>query len=615
MGDPGRGRRSELSQYVSRVCSVANTWPDVQRERGKQRMRKIIGAFLLMSTCFFVSCKSISISDEKHENLNHQDNRFAPSLPPSKSGQFLAARQAQFNGDSVAAGFYFDQALSRDSGNLMLWEQSFLSNYQSGNLKRAAEIATELEELGSEFSLSSEPALSIAVNSNDWEAVIALSEKISLTDQGYIFASGLRSLALIGLGEPETALQEQQRMINLIINARIDIPREILALQKAYFAEITGASEEAISLYKSINLNNKNTGYTLIAVTAGLWRLGAHDSAEAILRQYQAGDLDSEWLLHLFKTRQTELLQPLNLRQLFAHFIFEINWFGRLPSGQSLIVPRIHLALSMSPALDLGHLILAQTYFELPDYKRSVDYLDQITGTSPYFNQAIMLKMEIAHLTGNAESAFLVAENALTELTAFGTEAKFAQEKALILQHAGTIARREELYHQAIDYFEQALALGRKTNFNYRNLGISYERIGQVELAENALQKALQLNPDDALTLNYIGYWWADENRRIEEALELIKKAVNLQPTSGYFADSLGWAYFRQDDFNTAVLWLEKAIQLAPADPVIADHLGDAYWKVGRFLEARFKWQRALDMEIEDKYATVIAEKIINGLE
>ena len=578
-------------------------------------MRKIIAAFLIISTCFFVSCQSISISEDRNEHLNQQDNRIAPSLPPSKSGQFLAARQALFNGDNVAAGFYFDRTLSEGSDNLMLWEQSFLSNYQSGNLKRAAEIAAELEHLGSEFSLSSEPALSTAVNSGDWEAVIALSDKISLTDHGYMFAAGLRSLALIGLGEPETALREQQRMIDFIINTKIDVPHEILTLHQAYFAEITGNTAEAISLYKSISLRNKTASYTLIATTAGLWRLGAHDNAKAMLRKYQGGELASEWLLHLYKTRQTKLLQRLNVRQLFAQFIFEFNWFGSAPSGQSLILPRIHLALSIWPELDLGHLILAQTYFDQSDYERAVDYLNQVTGTSPYFNQAIMLKMEIARQTGNADSAFIVAENALAELTDFGTEAMFAHEKALILQHAGTIARREELYHHAIDYFEQVLALGRQTNFNYRNLGISYERTGQVELAENALQKALQLNPDDSLTLNYIGYWWVDENRRIEEAFELIKRAVNLQPTSGYFADSLGWAYFRQSNFDSAVLWLEKAIQLTPTDPVIADHLGDAYWKVGRFLEARYKWRQALDMGIEEKYATIIGEKMADGLE
>ncbi len=577
-------------------------------------MKKIIAAFLMISACFSVSCKSTPISDHRNDPLDQQDNRFVPSLSPSKSGQFLAARQALFNRDNVAASFYFDQALSKDGGNIMLWEQSFLSNYQSGNLKRAAEIAAELEQLGSEFSLSSEPALSAAVNNSDWQAVIALSEKISLTDHGYMFAAGLRSLAFIGLGKPETALQEQQRMLDFTINTRIDVPSEILTLQQAYFAEITGNAAEAISLYKSIRLR-KDASYTLLAVTAGLWRLGAHDNAEAILREYQGRELASKWLLHLFKTHQTELIQQLNLQQLFAQFIFEINWFGRLPSGQSLILPRIHLALSIWPQLNLGHLILAQTYFDQPNYERATFHLDQIAGNSPYFNQAIMLKMEIARQTGNAEAAFFVAKNALSRLADFGTEAMFADEKASILQHAGTIARREELYHRAIEYFERALFLGRKTNFNYRNLGICYERVGQVELAENALKTALQIDPNDALTLNYIGYWWVDESRHIEEAFKLIKKAVNLQPTSGYFADSLGWAYFRQEKFDAAVLWLEKAIQLTPTDPVIADHLGDAYWKVGRFFEARYKWQQALDMGIEDNYANIIMEKMLDGLE
>ena len=578
-------------------------------------MKKIIAVFLIISTCVFLSCKSISISDEGNENLNQRSNNSVPDFPPSESGHFLAARQALFNGDNVAASFHFDQTLSKGSSNLMLWEQSFLSNYQSGNLKRAADIAAELEELGSKFSLSSEPALSTAVNSKDWEAVVALSDKISLTDHGYMLATGLRSLAFIGLREPETALREQKRMIDFIIKTGIDVPREILTLQQAYFAEITGNATEAISLYNSISLRNKEAGYTLIAVTAGLWRLGAHDNAEAILHKYQGGELASKWLLNLFKTRQTGLVQRLDLPRLFAQFIFEISWFGPLPSGRSLILPRIHLALSIWPELELGHLILAQSYFDQSNYGRALDYLNKISGTSPYFNQAVMLKMEIARQTGDTKAVFAVAENALTELANFGTETMFSDEKALILQHAGTIARREELYHQAINYFEQVLALGRKTNFNYRNLGISYERTGQVEMAENAFQKALHLNPDDALTLNYIGYWWVDENRRIEEALKLIKKAVKLQPMSGYFADSLGWAYFRQDKFDSAVLWLEKAIQLSPSDPIIADHLGDAYWRVGRFLEARYKWQQALDMDIEDKYATIISEKINDGLE
>ena len=578
-------------------------------------MKKIAAVLLIVSTWSYTSCKPVLVSTDKGIDLGHQKESGPPVLSSSKSGQFLAARQALFNRDNAAAGFYFDQALPEGSLNLMLREQSFISHYQSGNLARAAAIAVELEQLGSKLTLAAEPALSAAIISNDWQAVIALCDKVGQTNNGYIFAAGLRSLAFIGLGEPETALQEQQRMLGFIIDTKIDIPSEILALQQAYLAEIIGDSAEAISFYESISLQNQDASYMLLAVSAGLWRLGAHDKAESILRRYRGDEIAAERLIHLFKTGQAELTQKPDLHKLFAKFIFEMNWFGRLPVSQTFILSRIHLALSIWPDLDLGHLILAQTYFDQPDYNRANYYLEHIPITSPYFHQAIMLKMEVAHQAKHADSAFTVAENALTALAVSETEERFAHEKALILQYAGTIARRNELYQRAIGYYEKSLALGRKTNFIYRNLGISYERAGKVQLAEDALLTALKLNPDDAVTLNYIGYWWVDENRRIEEAFELIKKAVNLQPSSGYFADSLGWAYFRQNNFEDAVLWLEKAIQLTPTDPLIADHLGDAYWKVGRLLEAHYKWQQALDMGIEKKYADQITKKMKDGLD
>ena len=134
------------------------------------------------------------------------------------------------------------------------------------------------------YESASEPALSRAVIIRDWQAVIALCDKIGLTDNGYIFASGLRSLAYIGLGEPETALQEQQRMLDFIIDTKIDVPPEILTLQKAYLSEITLNTAEAISLYESVSLHDQDASYTLLAVSAGLWRLGAYDKAEAIAK-------------------------------------------------------------------------------------------------------------------------------------------------------------------------------------------------------------------------------------------------------------------------------------------------------------------------------------------
>ena len=76
--------------------------------------------------------------------------------------------------------------------------------------------------------------------------------------------------------------------------------------------------------------------------------------------------------------------------------------------------------------------------------------------------------------------------------------------------------------------------------------------------------------------LNYLGYSWVDKGRNLDEALAMIKTAVDLRPNDGYIVDSLGWAYYRLGRYDEAVTQLERAVELQPDDSVINDHLGDA---------------------------------------
>ena len=106
--------------------------------------------------------------------------------------------------------------------------------------------------------------------------------------------------------------------------------------------------------------------------------------------------------------------------------------------------------------------------------------------------------------------------------------------------------------------------------------------------------------------MNYLGYSWVDMGMNLDEAMDLIRKAVDLRPSDGYIVDSLGWAYYRLGKFDDAVRELERAVSLKPDDPVLNDHLGDAYWRGGRQLEATFQWAHARDMK-PDK--DVLAER------
>jgi Flp pilus assembly protein TadD len=182
----------------------------------------------------------------------------------------------------------------------------------------------------------------------------------------------------------------------------------------------------------------------------------------------------------------------------------------------------------------------------------------------------------------------------------------------------GNILRGNKEFAEGVGYYTQAIArLGKEVASHwsvYYARGVCYERTDNWDLAEKDLSKALELDPEQELIMNYLGYSWVDQNLNLKQAMRLIERAVEKKPRDGYFVDSLGWAYYRLNDFETAVKHLERAVELKPGDAVINDHLGDAYWKVGRRLEANYQWSHALGLEPEPEDEAKIREKMEKGL-
>jgi tetratricopeptide (TPR) repeat protein len=97
------------------------------------------------------------------------------------------------------------------------------------------------------------------------------------------------------------------------------------------------------------------------------------------------------------------------------------------------------------------------------------------------------------------------------------------------------------------------------------------------------------------MTLNYLGYMLADRNTHLEEALTLIKRAIDLDPQNGAYLDSLGWAYFKLGNYDQAEENLRRAADKTPNDATVQDHLGELYARTNRFKLAAAHWERALD--------------------
>jgi len=146
---------------------------------------------------------------------------------------------------------------------------------------------------------------------------------------------------------------------------------------------------------------------------------------------------------------------------------------------------------------------------------------------------------------------------------------------------------------KALDRADQLASTDSVREQVYMRRGAGLERQKKYDQSEAAFRKVLELNPKNAEALNYLGYTLADRNVRLEEAYELIKRAVDLEPENGAYLDSLGWVYFRQGKLDDARGLLERALDRMP-DPTVHDHLGDVYLKLGRTKEAIVQWQDSL---------------------
>lgn len=128
----------------------------------------------------------------------------------------------------------------------------------------------------------------------------------------------------------------------------------------------------------------------------------------------------------------------------------------------------------------------------------------------------------------------------------------------------------------------------------------AHERTEQYERAEKLFYRSLELDPESAETYNYLAYMWAELDRNLETAERYVRIALDANPDSAAFIDTLGWIFYRQGRYEEAYTEIRRAAEILPDDPVITDHLGDIYLALGKTEQAIEQWQRALDLDPED---------------
>lgn len=211
----------------------------------------------------------------------------------------------------------------------------------------------------------------------------------------------------------------------------------------------------------------------------------------------------------------------------------------------------LQAAIARTPAPDAGLLyMLAQSQRLLKDLDNASVTAQKLKAAFPNDSRALYLDAQILKDRGNTAEAIAAFQDLVK---------RSPDNESLVLEYANLL-----------------------------------EKSGRVADAERALRELLAKDPLDANALNSLGYLLAEHGQRLDEAVELVRRALEVEPGNASFLDSLGWAYYRQGALDLADPPLTEAAAKMPASSVIQDHLGDLRFKQQRFGDAAAAWERSL---------------------
>ncbi len=521
------------------------------------------------------------------------------------AGSYLAARHAGQLRDAAAAAAYYRIVLRHDPKNGDLLDRTFLSLVVGGNIDESVKYAERIAQ-ADQYDRVAQLVLGVhALKQKQYAAArrdLAQSIRGPITD---LTATLLSAWSMDGAGDAKGAVAAIDRLTGP------DWYAIFKELHAGMIYDLAGNKKEAGKRFEHAY---KLDPTALRVVEAyGSW-LSRNASPKEALGVFEAFDkaLPRHPLVAeaMDKLKAGEKLPPLltNAQAGAAEALYGLGASLGRRGGEDLGLVYLQLSLSLEPNHPLALLSLADLYESLKKPELAISAYERIPASSPlHRNAAIQMATNLDSLDRSDEAE--------KHLEALIKEHSDDLEAVVAL---GNVQRGHKKFAECADVYSKAVALvpqPEKANwvlFYFR--GICYERSHQWPKAEADLKKALDLFPEQPHVLNYLGYSWIDQGVRLDEGMDMIKRAVQQRPDDGYIVDSLGWAYYRLGNYEEAVKQLERAIELKPEDPTINDHLGDAYWRVGRMLEAKFQWAHARDLKPDPEDLPTIEGKLKNGL-
>lgn len=423
------------------------------------------------------------------------------------------------------------------------------------------------------------------------KAISALAEKRNF---GFI-APILRSWVNIAGGKPDGWSREEERKSQLLQYYASD--------QKLYFRLATGNLETAKRQFLPFMRSDTDFARDLNIRAAPIYaRIGEDDFARLLLRNR----VDADFVGHVLSRKKT-LSPNEGIAALFTRLANGL--IDQKAVDQALIMARY--ANWMDGDSDPAKLALARSLFENDFDDKAYLILANIKPNSPYWMRTVNDRAKKLAANNKANEALKLAQ--------YAHQQRPSSANALLL--LGQMQEETGKYEDAAQSYaalvmlanEKKMTPGRKALY-LLFWATALDKKGDWAGAKLKLNEGKTLAPNNAFILNYLGFSMLERGEDYGVALKYLKNAFQLRPESAAIADSLGWAYLKNEHYLKAIRYLEIAVLKSKNDVTINEHLGDAYWYAGRRVDARYAWKKAAYSAEDEQIKQRLNRKIGFGI-
>ena len=490
---------------------------------------------------------------------------------------------------SISRGDYktVNEILNKDLNTGDFLKIKFFSNLVSGNFNNAKIVSDIIISKEKQNPLYLLPKYILNLKKNEFE------ENYKTSPDNEIFFAIKKIDNLINLW---TDIEANKNIFDLNQSFSNTSLHELLILEN--FFDNNKLKKIADFIYNNELLNQND--YLFLA---GFYlRLDNLEKFNEIIKTKLSNQLDKKSITTNFLLKKDIFSQTPNLHVILSSKLYNIAIEENKTWDKSKSVQKILLetSLFLNPKMDIATYSLAEIYSSESLYDISLRKLNKITPESYYFLPASLKKLSI--------KKFLLKRDDYGKLL-FQKIKIWPENESFLYELADYYKLRKE-YKKSLKIYEKLINQfpdNERLIFLYAS---NLDKVNKWKQAKNLFLELLKKNPKDTYTLNYISYKLALRDEDLNYALNLIKKALTLDPENGYFLDTIGWVEFKRKDYEKSVFYLEKASTLLPNSEEVLDHLGDCYFKLNRTNEAIYEWKKALKYVQNDVLRKKIQIKI-----